>query len=114
MSSLYLENSIIGSLFRFFSQYFSTAMLPTQFLLTWLVIAQLALQSFPSLRFLHRNFLSQVTHRCLNSYYRALRNETVTGRSLRLQTAELAHRSFRGISFKVLLLKKQGFPGSLM
>ena len=63
---------------------------PTQFLLTWLVIAQLALQAFPSLRFLHRNFLSQVTHRCLNSYYRALRKETVTGRSLRLQTAQLA------------------------
>ena len=31
-----------------------------------------------------------MTHRCLNSYYRALRNETVTSRSLRLQTAELA------------------------
>ena len=90
MNSLYLENSIIGSLFRFFSQYFSAATRPTRFLLTWLVIAQLALQGFPSLRFLHRNFLSQVTHRCLNSYYRAFRNETVTGRSLRLQTAELA------------------------
>ena len=90
MNSLYLENSIIGSLFRFFSPYFSAATRPTQFLLTWLVIAQLALQSFPSLRFLHRNFLSQVTHRCLNSYYRALQNETVTSRSLRLQTAELA------------------------
>ena len=90
MNSLYLENSTMGSLFRFFSRYFSQATRPTQFLLTWLVIAQLALQSFPSLRFLHRNFLSQVTHRCLNSYYRALRNETVTSRSLRLQTAELA------------------------
>lgn len=67
----------MGSLFRFFSRYFSTAIRPTQCLLPWLVIAQLALQSFPSLRFLHRNFLSQVTHRCLNSYYRALRNETV-------------------------------------
>lgn len=83
-------NSIIGSLFRFFSPYFSAATRPTQFLLTWLVIAQLALQSFPSLRSLHRNFLAQVTHRCLNSYYRALQNETVTSRSLRLQTAELA------------------------
>ena len=31
-----------------------------------------------------------MTHRCLNSYYRALQNETVTSRSLRLQTAELA------------------------
>jgi hypothetical protein len=51
MNSLYLENSIIGSLFRFFSPYFSTAIQPTQFLLTWLVIAQLASQSFPSLRF---------------------------------------------------------------
>ena len=78
MNSLYLENSIIGSLFRFFSPYFSAATRPTQFLLTWLVIAQLALQSFPSLRFLHWNFLAQVTHRCLNSYYRALRTETVT------------------------------------
>ena len=89
-NSLYLENSIIGSLFRFFSQYFSTATRPTQFLLTWLIIAQLALQSFPSLSFLHRNFSSQVTHRCLNNYYRALRNETVTNLSLRLQMAELA------------------------
>ena len=51
MISLYLENSIIGSLFRFFSPYFSTAIQSTQFLLTWLVIAQLASQSFPSLRF---------------------------------------------------------------
>ncbi len=90
MNSLYLENSTMGSLFRFFSRYFSTATRPTQFLLTWLVIAQLTLQSFPSLRFLHRNFLSSVTHRCLNSYYQALRNETVTSRSLRLQTAALA------------------------
>ena len=65
MNLLYLENSIIGSLFRFFSPYFSTAIRPTRFLLTWLVIAQVALQAFPSLRFLHRNFLSQVTHRCL-------------------------------------------------
>ena len=90
MNSLYLENSIIGSLFRFFSPYFSTATQPTRFLLTWLVIAQVALQAFPSLRFLHRNFLSQVTHRCLNSSYRALQNETVTSHSLRLQTAQLA------------------------
>ena len=90
MNSSYLENSIIGSLFRFFSPYFSAATRPTQFLLTWLVIAQLALQSFPSLRFLHRNFLSHVTHRCLNSYYRATRNEIVTSRSLRLQMAQLA------------------------
>ena len=90
MNSLYLENSIIGSLFRFFSPYFSTATRPTRFLLTWLVIAQVALQAFPSLRFLHRNFLSQVTHRCLNSYYQALQNETVTSHSLRLQTAQLA------------------------
>ena len=92
MNLLYLENSIISSLFRFFSQYFSTATRPTQFLLTWLVIAQLALQAFPSLRFLHRNFLAQVTHRCLNSCYRyrALQNKTVMSRSLRLQTTKLA------------------------
>ena len=51
MNSLYLENSIIGSLFRFISPYFSTATRPTRFLLTWLVIAQVALQAFPSLRF---------------------------------------------------------------
>lgn len=90
MNSLYLENLIIGRLFRFFSQYFSAAIRPTQFLLTGLVIAQLALQGFLSLRFLHRNFLSQVTHRYLNNYYRALRNEAVTSCSLRLQAAQLA------------------------
>ena len=90
MNSLYLENSIIGSLFHFFSPYFSTATRPMRFLLTWLVIAQVALQAFSSLRFLHRNFLSQVTHRCLNSYYRALQSETVTSRSHRRQTAQLA------------------------
>lgn len=89
MNLLYLENSIIGSLFHFFSQYFSATTRPTQFLLIWLTIAQLALQTFTSLRFLHRNFLSQATHRYLNSYYRALRNETVTSRSLRLQEAQL-------------------------
>ena len=31
-----------------------------------------------------------MTYHCLNSYYRALRNETLTNCSLRLQTAELA------------------------
>ena len=40
MNSLYLENSIIGSLFRFSSPNFYTAKRPTQFLLIWLVIAQ--------------------------------------------------------------------------
>ena len=39
MNSLYLEHSTMGSLFRFFSRYFSKATRPTQFLLTWLVIA---------------------------------------------------------------------------
>ena len=39
MNSLYLENSTMGSLFQFFSRYFSTATRPTQFLLTWLVIS---------------------------------------------------------------------------
>ena len=97
MNSLYLENSIIGRLFRFFSPYFSTATRPTRFLLTWLVIAQVALQAFQSLRFLHWNFLSQMTHRYLNSYYRALQNETVTSRSLRLQTAELACRPYGSV-----------------
>lgn len=63
---------------------------PTRFLRTWLVIAQVALQAFQSLRFLHWNFLSQMTHRCLNSYYRVLQNKMVTRRSLRLQTSELA------------------------
>lgn len=55
-----------------------------------MVIAQLNLQAVPSLRFLHRNFLSQVTHRCLNSYYWVLQNEKATSCSLRLQTAQLA------------------------
>ena len=53
MNSSYFENSIMDSLFRFFSPYFSMATRTTQFILIWLVIAQLALQSFPSPCFHH-------------------------------------------------------------
>ena len=54
MNSLYLENSIMGSLFRFFSQYFSTATRPTQCLLTYSPagLTVLSFPSFPSPEFL--------------------------------------------------------------
>ena len=77
MNSLYLENSIIGSLFHFFSPYFSTATRPTRFLLTWLVIAQVALQAFPSLRFLHRNFLDKVKYISQIQFHKAMSQQTV-------------------------------------
>ncbi len=57
MISLYLENSITGNLFCFFSQHFSIATRPTQCLLTWLGhspagLADVPLPSFSSPEFL--------------------------------------------------------------
>ena len=47
------------------------------------LIAQLALESAPSVRCLFRQFLSKQTDASLNSYYRALSNGLVTDASIR-------------------------------
>jgi hypothetical protein len=83
MTSLYTENSVIGRLLTIFSSLFLTATRPTRHLLAWLLIAQLALESAPSVRCLFRQFLSKQTDASLNSYYRALGNGLVTDASIR-------------------------------
>ena len=71
MSILYNNNSAIGRLFQYFSAYFTSATRPTRTLLTWLLIGMLVLEGMPSIRWLHRHFLSQVYPKSLNCYYRA-------------------------------------------
>ena len=83
MTSLYTENSVIGRLLTIFSSLFLTATRPTRHLLAWLLIAQLALESAPSVHCLFRQFLSKQTDASLNSYYRALGNGLVTDASIR-------------------------------
>ena len=83
MTSLYTENSVIGRLLTIFSSLFRSATRPTRHLLAWLLIAQLALESAPSVRCLFRQFLSKQTDASLNSYYRALSNGLVTDASIR-------------------------------
>ena len=83
MTSLYTEKSVIGRLLTIFSSLFPSATRPTRHLLAWLLIAQLALESAPSVRCLFRQFLSKQTDASLNSYYRALGNGLVTDASIR-------------------------------
>lgn len=83
MTSLYTENSVIGRLLTIFSSLFLTATRPTRHLLAWILIAQLVLESAPSVRCLFRQFLSKQTDASLNSYYRALGNGLVTDASIR-------------------------------
>ena len=83
MTSLYTEKSVIGRLLTIFSSLFPDATRPTRHLLAWLLIAQLALESAPSVRCLFRQFLSKQTDASLNSYYRVLGNGLVTDASIR-------------------------------
>ena len=88
MTSLYTEDSVIGRLLTIFSSLFPAATRPTRHLLAWLLIAQLALESAPSVRCLYGQFLSKQTDASLNSYYRALGNGLITDASIRQALAE--------------------------
>ena len=83
MSQLYTSQSTVDKLLTIFSSLFPAATRPTRHLLAWLLIAQLALESAPSVRCLFRQFLSKQTDASLNSYYRALGNGLVTDASIR-------------------------------
>jgi len=89
MNLLYTENSIIGRLFQFFLEYFPDATRPTQKLLAWFLLAYVTLETVPSIRYMHRHFLSSVSPSSLNCYYRALANHRVDDSSLRCKTAQL-------------------------
>ena len=82
MTSLYPEKSVISRLLTIFSSLFPSATRPTRHLLAWFLIAQLDLESAPSVRCLFRQFLSKQTDASLNSYYRALGNGLVMDASL--------------------------------
>ena len=83
MSQLYTSQPTVNRLLTIFSSLFRSATRPTRHLLAWLLIAQLALESAPSVRCLFRQFLSKQTDASLNSYYRALGNELVTDAPIR-------------------------------
>ena len=83
MSQLYTSQPTVNRLLTTFSSLFPSATRRTRHLLAWLLIAQLALESAPSVRCLFRQFLSKQTDASLNSYYRALGNGLVTDASIR-------------------------------
>ena len=83
MSQLYTNQPTVNRLQTIFSSLFPSATRPTRHLLAWILIAQLALESAPSVRCLFRQFLSKQTDASLNSYYRALGNGLVTDASIR-------------------------------
>ena len=83
MTSLYPEKSVISRLLTIFSSLFPSATRPTRHLLAWFLIAQLDLESAPSVRCLFRQFLSKQTDVSLNSYYRTLGDSLVTDASIR-------------------------------
>ena len=68
MNILYNNNSVIGRLFQYFSAYFTSTTRPTRTLLTWMLIGMLVLEGLPSIRWLYRHFLSQVSPKSLNCY----------------------------------------------
>ena len=69
---LYNENTVIGRLRLYFSMYFSTLPKPTAENLFMLLLAMIALESMDSIRFLFCHFISGLTKKTLNAYYRTL------------------------------------------
>ncbi len=68
---LYNDKHIIGRLFRYFSVYFATFVVPTAESLFLLVLAILAMESADSIRSLYKHFLSGITTKSLNAFYYA-------------------------------------------
>ena len=90
MNTLYTSNSVIGRLFEYFSAYFASTTRPTRVLLTWLLIAMLALEGMPSIRQLYRHFLSRVYPKSLNCYYRACAVAKLDSNAFLTTTVKLA------------------------
>ena len=90
MNILYNNNSVIGRLFQYFSAYFTSTTRPTRTLLTWMLIGMLVLEGLPSIRWLYRHFLSQVSPKSLNCYYRACAVAKLDDHAFLTTTARLA------------------------
>ena len=72
MTSLYTEDSVIGKLWRWFSQIFSEETKPTARHLFELALSVLALDGFQSVKFNFEHFISEISDFELKSFYYAL------------------------------------------
>lgn len=80
MKSLYSNlnlMSMVSALNEHFAAYFHEATRPMRSLLCGIVLAMLAFESIPSIRWMHRRFHLSLMPGSLNSYYRALKICTV-------------------------------------
>ena len=80
MKSLYSNlnlMSMVSALNEHFAAYFHEATRPMRSLLCGIVLAMLAFESIPSIRWMHRRFHLSLMPGSLNSYYRALKTCTV-------------------------------------
>lgn len=114
MSQLYTSQSTVDKLLTIFSSLFPAATRPTRHLLAWLLIAQLALESAPSVRCLFRQFLSKQTDASLNSYYRALGNGLVTDASIRIPFYRISDFSNFGLTQPDIYLDESKYKNYLM
>ncbi len=78
MTSLYTEDSVIGKLWRWFSQIFSEESKPTARHLFELALSVLALDGFQSVKFNFEHFISEISDFELKSFYYALNEGKIT------------------------------------
>ena len=93
MKSLYSNlnlMSMVSALNEYFSAYFHAATRPMRSLLCGIILAMLALESTPSIRWMHRRLHLSLMSGSLNSYYRALKTSTVDDSFLLHHTVRLA------------------------
>ena len=93
MKSLYSNLNLMSMVFALnehFSAYFHAATRPMRRLLCGIVLAMLAFESIPSIRWMHRRFHLSLMPGSLNSYYRALKISTVNDSSLVSHTVRMA------------------------
>jgi len=93
MKSLYSNlnlMSMVSALNEYFSAYFHATTRPMRELLCGIVFAMLALESTPSIRWMHRRFHRSLMPGSLNSYYRALKTSTVDDSFLLRHTVRMA------------------------
>ena len=93
MKSLYSNlnlMSMVSALNEHFAAYFHEATRPMRSLLRGIVLAMLAFESIPSIRWMHRRFHLSLMPGSLNSYYRALKTCTVDDSSWVSHTIRMA------------------------
>ena len=93
MRSLYSNlnlMSMVSALNEYFSAYFRATTRPMRGLLCGIILAMLALESIPSIRWMHRRFQLSLMPGSLNSYYRALKTSTVDDSFLVSHTVRMA------------------------